>query len=76
MYEVRRTMYDLGSSRALRGNLAKLKRRPSYETVIGDGSKGAGADGVCPCTIYDVRFGEFVRIAQIFLMRINGDISQ
>ena len=55
MYDVGCTMYDLGSERALRGNLAKLKRRPSYETVIGGGSKGAEADGVCPCTKYDVR---------------------
>ena len=54
MYEVRRTMYDLGSERALRGE-AEQMRAGCLGAVIGGGSKGAGADGVCPCTKYEVR---------------------
>ena len=66
---VRSTMYDvrLQSSRALRGE-AELGRAGCPRAVIGRGYKGAGADGVCLCTIFDVRctIGKFARVARIF----------
>ena len=61
MYEVRCTMYDLGSERALRGG-AEQRRRLSYEAVIGRGYKGAGGGGDAAyvrCTI-----AKFARVAR------------
>ena len=44
MYDVRCTMYDLGNSRALRGD-AEQGRMGCRETVRGDSYKAAGGDG-------------------------------
>ena len=66
MYDVRRTMYDLGNSRALRGDAERV-RTGCPRAVIGRSYKAAGgggawrrlctteADKVCLCTMYDVR---------------------
>ena len=59
-------MYDVrfgNLARLRRGNFAKQERAGCHGTVRGRNYKGTGADGVCLCTIYDVRctiwkFGE------------------
>ena len=68
MYDVRGTMYDLGNSRALRGD-AEQGRTGCRETVRGDSYKAAGrrrqtGAAYVRCTMYDVRFGKFARVAR------------
>ena len=47
-------------------DLAEQVRAGCRETMRERGSKGAGADGVCPCTMYDVRctIAMFARVAR------------
>ena len=54
MYDVRRTMYDLGSSRALRGIWQSKCGRDVMELCAGVVRKGRGR---LAAPMYDVRFG-------------------
>ena len=50
------TIYDLRfESEALARKFGRADAKGCDETVRGIGSKGAGADGVCLCTMYGVR---------------------
>ena len=49
-------------------------RTGCLEVMIGRGSKGAVADGGCPCTMYDL--GSERAGGADFLMRVNDNTSQ